>query len=74
MVVLPMLDGALARLVLHPGRPIFFHGAAKRIIDGNADVAIILCRELPVVQCFGHVDALVAGILEDGATYHISND
>ena len=67
VAVCPVLDGALAGLVPRPGRPIFFLGAAKRIVDGDAVVGIILRHEIPVVQCSGYVDALVARVLKDGA-------
>ena len=63
----PWLDGALSGLVPLPGRPIIFLGAAKRIVDGDTVVITFMRHELPIVQCSGHVDSLVARALEDGA-------
>ena len=63
----PRSMARLQGLVPCPGRPIFFLGAANRIVGGNAVVVILSFHELPVVRCSGHVDAIVARILEDGA-------
>ena len=42
VVVHPALNGVLAGLVPLSVRPILFLGAAKRIVDGNAVVVIVL--------------------------------
>ena len=63
----PRSMARLQGLVPCPGRPIFFLGEAKRIIDGDTVFIILLCRELLIVQRFFRVDALVTCILEDGA-------
>ena len=67
VVVRLALDSVLTGLVPHLGRPIFFLGAAKRIVNGNTVILIFSCRELTFVHCSGHVDALVRRVVEDGA-------
>ena len=57
----------LAGLVPCPVRPILFLELAKRIVDGNAVVAIISRRKMSVVRRSGHSDTLVARVLEDSA-------
>ena len=69
VVVRPVLSGVLAGMVPHPSRPIFFLGVENRIVNYDDVVVTFSHRELPVVRRYGHIDAPVVRVLEDGARW-----